>query len=83
MEIKEIEIVGNSPRKVVKIGSLQDWGKASLISLNNWPEEWVKLPFKKVVKLGIESGVWIKKQNKLVDISIDNEWDVFWNRVDS
>ena len=43
MEIKEIKIVAVGKNKVEDIGSVQDWGRATLIDFTVSSGEWIKL----------------------------------------
>ena len=81
MEIKEIKIVAVGKNKVEDIGSVQDWGRATLIDFTVSSGEWIKLQFDDVIKLGVDKGVWILKNEVLLDISLDDEWDNFWNAL--
>lgn len=43
MEIKEIKIVAVGKNKTEDIGSVQDWGRATLIDFTLSKGEWIKL----------------------------------------
>ena len=82
MKNKEIEMFGNYRGGFESLVELKedDFGGCEIVYVIDGSEEYSKKSLEEVIKIGIEEGVWLRENDRLVEVEDDDymgRWDRF------